>query len=71
MIEAIEGRAPAPTIDARVLVVEADGRVAARLIEALAGAGLEVRHAPTADAAADISLSLQQPPCWQELVVFS
>lgn len=55
MIEPIEGRAPAPTADARVLLVEADGRAAARLVEALAGAGLEVRHAPTADVAADLA----------------
>jgi len=55
MIEPIEGRAPAPTTDARVLLVEADGRAAARLIEALAGAGLEVRHAPSADVAADLA----------------
>ena len=55
MIEPIEGRAPAPTTDARVLLVEADGRAAARLIEALAGAGLDVRHAPSADVAADLA----------------
>jgi len=56
MIEPIEGRDPVPTVDARVLVVEADGRAAARLIEALAEAGLEVRHAPSADVAADLAL---------------
>jgi len=55
MIEPIEGRDPAPRADARVLLVEADGRAAARLVEALAGAGLEVRHAPSADVAADLA----------------
>ena len=54
LIEPIEGRTPAPTADARVLLVEPDGRAAARLIEALAGVGVEVRHAPSADVAADL-----------------
>ena len=54
MIEPIEGRTQAPSADTRVLLVEADGRAAARLVEALAGAGLELRHAPTADVAADL-----------------
>jgi len=55
MIEPIEGRALAPSADARVLLVEADGRAAARLVETLAGAGLEVRHAPSAEVAADLA----------------
>jgi len=55
MIEPIEGRALTPSADARVLLVEADGRAAARLVETLAGAGLEVRHAPSAEVAADLA----------------
>jgi PAS domain S-box-containing protein len=40
---------------ARVLLVDADGREAARIIEVLAEAGLEVRHAPSLAAAADLA----------------
>ncbi len=40
---------------ARLLLVEPDGRAAARAIEALAGAGLELRHAPSLEAAAAIA----------------
>ena len=55
MIEPIEGRAPVSRADARVLLVEADGRAAARLVEALVGVGLEVRHAPSTDVGADLA----------------
>ncbi len=39
----------------RVLLVDDDGREAARLVEAMADAGLEVRHAPTLAAGADLA----------------
>jgi PAS domain S-box-containing protein len=39
----------------RVLLVDDDGREAARLVEAMAAAGLEVRHAPTLAAATELS----------------
>jgi hypothetical protein len=55
LIEPTEGRAPTPMTAARVLLVEPDGRAAARLVEGLAGGGLEVRHAPSADIAADLA----------------
>jgi PAS domain S-box-containing protein len=55
LIEPIEGRAPTPTTGARVLLVEPDGRSAARLVEELAGGGLDVRHAPSADVAVDLA----------------
>ena len=54
-IEPLEGRAPVPMTGARVLLVEPDGRAAARLVEGLAGGGLDVRHAPSADVAADLA----------------
>ena len=45
-MESLEGRAAAGAA-MRVLLVENDGRAAARKVEALAGAGLEIRHAPS------------------------
>jgi BarA-like signal transduction histidine kinase len=36
-------------------LVEADGRAAVRTVEALAEAGLEVRHAPSFTAVADLT----------------
>ena len=42
----------ATAAEARILLVERDGRAAARIVEVLAGAGLEVRHAPTGEMAA-------------------
>ncbi len=49
-LEPLEGRATSPETAVRVLLVQRDGRMAARTIETLAGAGLEVRHASsTAD----------------------
>jgi ActR/RegA family two-component response regulator len=41
--------------DRRVLLVNDDGREAARLVEAMAEAGLEVRHAPSLATAEDLS----------------
>jgi hypothetical protein len=40
---------------ARIVLVESDGREASRIIEALAEAGLEVRHAPTLAAVDDLT----------------
>ena len=40
--------------EARILLVEPDGRRAARTVEVLAGAGLEVRHAPSREVAAGL-----------------
>jgi hypothetical protein len=37
------------------LLVERDGRAAARKVEALAGAGLEVRHAPSFEVVANLT----------------
>ncbi len=53
-LEPVDGRGPVSAADARVLLVEADGRSAARLVEDLAGAGFEVRHAPSFEIAADV-----------------
>jgi PAS domain S-box-containing protein len=49
----------------RVLVVEEDGRLAARLIEELAGAGLDVRHAQSLPAVEEIG------PVWRPLLLIS
>jgi PAS domain S-box-containing protein len=52
---------PVPTLEAegrgdgRVILVDDDGREAAWIVEALAAAGLEVRHAPTLAAARSVS----------------
>ncbi len=46
-LESVDGRRAAPVAVPRVLLVEADGRAATRIVEALADAGLEIRHAPT------------------------
>ncbi len=53
-IEPVDRLAPVSAADARVLLVEADGRSATRLVENLAGAGFEVRHAPSFEIAADV-----------------
>jgi len=42
-----DGRRAAPVAVPRVLLVDSDGRAASRVVEALADAGLEVRHSPT------------------------
>ena len=46
-LEPLDGRVAGAGDAARVLLVENDGRAAARKVEALAGGGLEVRHAPS------------------------
>jgi signal transduction histidine kinase len=46
-LDSLEGRPPEARGEARVLLVEKDGRAAARTVEALAGGGLDVRHAPS------------------------
>ncbi len=51
-LEPVDAGAPVSAADTRVLLVEADGRSAVRLVEDLAGAGLEVRHAPSFEIAA-------------------
>jgi len=43
-LEPLGGRATVTEGDVRVVLVEANGRAAARTVEALAGGGLEVRH---------------------------
>ncbi|MCG6949535.1 MAG: PAS domain-containing protein [Acidobacteria bacterium] len=52
-LEPLEGRAESPAL--KVLLIEADGRSAAAKIEVLAGADLEVRHAPSFDQLADLT----------------
>jgi PAS domain S-box-containing protein len=46
-LESVEGRRLAPVALPRVLLVDSDGRAASRVVEALAEAGLEIRHAST------------------------
>jgi len=46
-LEPLDGRVAGEGDAARVLLVENNGRAAARTVEALAGGGLEVRHAPS------------------------
>jgi signal transduction histidine kinase len=53
-LEPIDASPPVSAADARVLLVEADGRSASRMVENLAGAGFEVRHAPSFEIAADL-----------------
>ena len=53
-LEPVEGRRAAPAAVPRVLLVESDGRAASQIIEALAGAGLDVRHAPSVGVADDV-----------------
>ena len=54
-LETLEGRAAGVGVAIRVLLVERDGRAAARKVEALAAAGLEVRHAPSFEKIADLT----------------
>jgi hypothetical protein len=54
-LESLEGPAAGAGGEARVLLVEQDGRAAARTVEALAGAGFEVRHLPTVSEIADLT----------------
>ena len=53
-LEPVDRGAPVSASDARVLLVKADGRSAARLVEDLAAVGFEVRHAPSFEIAADL-----------------
>jgi PAS domain S-box-containing protein len=53
-LESLESHAGGPASVDRVLLVEKDGRAAARTIEVLAGAGLEVRHASSCAAVDDL-----------------
>ena len=53
-LESVDGRRTAAAVVPRVLLVESDGRAATRIVEALAAAGLEVRHAPTIAVADEI-----------------
>jgi signal transduction histidine kinase/HAMP domain-containing protein len=46
-LETLEVRHADLVAEARILLVEQDGRAAARTVETLAGGGLEVRHAPS------------------------
>jgi two-component sensor histidine kinase len=50
-LDTLEGRPAGIGGEARVLLVERDGKAAAHTVEVLAGGGLEVRHAPTFDVA--------------------
>lgn len=54
-LETLEGPPAGAGSEARVLLVERDGRAAARKVEALAGAGFEVRHLPTLAESADLA----------------
>ena len=51
-VVALDEAGAGPAAEARILLVENDGRAAARIVEELASAGLEVRHAPTGEMAA-------------------
>ncbi len=51
----LEERGSRAAASVRVLLVEGDGRAAARTVEALAEAGLEVRHAPSFTAVAGLT----------------
>ena len=53
-LEPVEARRASPAAAPRVLLVEPDGRAASRIIEVLAGAGLDVRHAPSVGIADDV-----------------
>jgi signal transduction histidine kinase/HAMP domain-containing protein len=53
-LESLEGPAAGAGAEACVLLVEADGRAAARTVEALAAAGFEVRHLPKLAEIADL-----------------
>ena len=54
-LEPLEGHTSGASAAIRVLLVERDGRAAARKVEALAEAGLEVRHAPSFSNIADLT----------------
>ena len=54
-LEPLEGRPSGVGAAIRVLLVERDGRAAARKVESLAEAGLEVRHTPSLSHIADLT----------------
>ena len=54
-LEPLEGHTSGASAAIRVLLVERDGRAAARKVEALAEAGLEVRHAPSFEVVANLT----------------
>jgi signal transduction histidine kinase len=54
-LESLEGRVAGAGAEVRVLLVEKDGRAAARTVEALAGAGFEVRHVASVSDIADLT----------------
>ena len=54
-LEQLEGRPAGAGVAIRALLVEKDGRAAARKVEALAAAGLEIRHAPSFSNIADLT----------------
>ncbi len=54
-LEPLQSRPPGAGSAIRVLLVERDGRSAARKIEALAEAGLEIRHLPSFSNVADLT----------------
>jgi signal transduction histidine kinase/HAMP domain-containing protein len=54
-LESLDGRAVGAGVEARVLLVEQNGRAAAGKVEALAGAGFEIRHVPSVSDVADLA----------------
>jgi PAS domain S-box-containing protein len=54
-LESLEGRAAGADAVVRVLLLEKDGRAAARTVEMLAGAGFEIRHVPSVSDIADLT----------------
>jgi len=54
-LESLDPPASGVGTEARVLLVEKDGRAAARTVEALAGSGFEVRHLPTVAEIAELA----------------
>ncbi len=53
-IEPVDPHHLEPGSESRVLLVEADGKAAARQIEAFAGAGVDIRHAPSLTVAGEL-----------------
>jgi hypothetical protein len=54
-LESLDGRTAGVAAEVRVLLVEEDGRTAARMVETLAGEGFEVRHLPSISAIAELT----------------
>jgi hypothetical protein len=57
MLESVDGRGQSASEVPRLLLVEPDGRAASRIIEALAEAELEIRHAATVEEAGEVTES--------------